>query len=113
MKTNKNDYIDAEAVAEAVGRPRMRFVPIKTDAQLDVQSLHRVGESWVGRRTSLIIQIRGLLLERGITPPEGAQSCGSGLAGDPRRRGYEPVGAVTHVAGAAAAGAQAAAESDR
>jgi transposase len=42
VKTNKNDYIDAEAIAEAVGRPRMRFVPIKTDDQLDLQSLHRV-----------------------------------------------------------------------
>jgi transposase len=44
VKTNKNDYIDAEAIAEAVRRPRMRFVPIKTDDQLDVQSLHRVRE---------------------------------------------------------------------
>jgi hypothetical protein len=40
VKTNKSDYIDAEAIAEAVGRPRMRFVPIKTDDQLDIQSLH-------------------------------------------------------------------------
>ena len=44
VKTNKNDYIDAEAIAEAVGRPRMRFVPIKTDDQLDLQSLHRIRE---------------------------------------------------------------------
>jgi transposase len=42
VQTNKSDYIDAEAIAEAVGRPRMRFVPIKTDDQLDLQSLHRV-----------------------------------------------------------------------
>jgi hypothetical protein len=41
VKTNKSDYIDAEAIAEAVGRPRIRFVPIKTDHQLDLQSLHR------------------------------------------------------------------------
>ena len=47
VKTNKNDYIDAEAIAEAVGRTRMRFVPIKTDDQLDLQSLHRVRECWV------------------------------------------------------------------
>jgi transposase len=71
VKTNKNDYIDAEAIAEAVGRPRMRFVPIKTDDQLDMQSLHRVRESWVGRRTAVINQIRGLLLERGITIRKG------------------------------------------
>ena len=42
FKTNKNDYIDAEAIAEAVARPTMRFVPIKPDDQLDMQSLHRV-----------------------------------------------------------------------
>lgn len=71
VKTNKNDYIDAEAIAEAVTRPSMRFVPIKTDDQLDLQSLHRVRERWVGRRTAVINQIRGLLLERGITIPKG------------------------------------------
>jgi transposase len=42
VKTNKSDFIDAEAIAEAVGRPTMRFVPIKSDDQLDLQSLHRV-----------------------------------------------------------------------
>jgi transposase len=73
VKTNKNDYIDAEAIAEAVGRPRMRFVPIKTDDQLDLQSLHRVRERWVVRRTAVINQIRGLLLERGITIRKGRQ----------------------------------------
>ena len=46
VKTNKSDYIDAEAIAEAVGRPTMRFVPIKTDDQLDLQSLHPVRERW-------------------------------------------------------------------
>jgi transposase len=71
IKTNKNDYIDAEAIAEAVGRPRMRFVPIKTDDQLDLQSLHRIRERWVVRRTAVINQIRGLLLERGITIRKG------------------------------------------
>jgi transposase len=71
VKTNKNDYIDAEAIAEAVGRPTMRFVPIKSDDQLDLQSLHRVRERWVTRRTAVINQIRGLLLERGITLRKG------------------------------------------
>src|SRR5215472_10683218 len=47
VKTIKNDYIDAEAIAEAA-RPNMRFVPIKSDEQLDLQSLHRVRERWVG-----------------------------------------------------------------
>ena len=71
VKTNKNDFIDAEAIAEAVGRPSMRFVPIKSDDQLDMQSLHRVRERWVMRRTAVINQIRGLLLERGITVRKG------------------------------------------
>jgi transposase len=73
VKTNKNDYIDAEAIAEAVTRPTMRFVPIKTDDQLDLQSLHRVRERWVVRRTAVINQIRGLLLERGITIRKGRE----------------------------------------
>ena len=71
VKTNKNDYIDAEAIAEAVGRPRMRFVPVKSDDQLDLQSLHRVRERWVMRRTAVVNQIRGLLLERGTTLRKG------------------------------------------
>jgi transposase len=71
VKTNKNDFIDAEAIAEAVGRPNMRFVPIKSDEQLDLQSLHRVRERWVRRRTAIVNQIRGLLLERGLTLPKG------------------------------------------
>src|SRR6202166_2929058 len=71
VKTNKSDYIDAEAIAEAVARPTMRFVPIKTDDQLDLQSLHRVRERWVMRRTAIVNQVRGLLLERGITLPKG------------------------------------------
>ena len=71
VKTNKNDSIDAEAIAEAVTRPTMRFVPIKTDDQLDLQSLHRIRERWVKGRTAVIDQIRGLLLERGITMRKG------------------------------------------
>jgi transposase len=67
VKSNKNDYIDAEAIAEAVQRPTMRFVPIKTEAQLDLQALHRVRDRWMGRRTAVINQIRGFLLEHGIT----------------------------------------------
>ena len=81
VKTNKNDYIDAEAIAEAVGRPRMRFVPIKTDDQLDLQSLHRVRERWVSGRTAVINQIRGLLLERGITIRKGRRHIEESLPG--------------------------------
>jgi transposase len=71
VKTNKSDYIDAAAIAEAVERPKMRFVPIKSDEQLDLQSLHRVRERWVMRRTAVINQIRGLLLEPGILCARG------------------------------------------
>ena len=71
VQTNKSDYIDAEAIAEAVQRPRMRFVPIKTEEQLDLQALHRVRERWVMRRTAVVNQVRSLLLERGRTVPKG------------------------------------------
>jgi transposase len=81
VKTNKSDYIDAEAIAEAVGRPTMRFVPIKTDDQLDMQSLHRVRERWVIRRTAVVNQIRGLLLERGITLRQGRRHLEAALPG--------------------------------
>src|ERR1700688_203658 len=71
VQTNKSDYLDAEAIAEAVQRPRMRFVPIKNEEQLDLQALHRVRERWVMRRTAVVNQIRSLLLERGLTLPKG------------------------------------------
>jgi transposase len=70
-KSNKNDFLDAEAIAEAVARQNMRFVPIKTDEQLDLQAMHRVRDRLVHRRTALINQIRGFLLERGITFAKG------------------------------------------
>jgi transposase len=66
-KSNKNDFIDAEAIAEAVTKENMRFVQIKTEEQLDVQAMHRVRDRLVQSRTALINQIRGFLLERGIT----------------------------------------------
>lgn len=81
VKTNKSDYIDAEAIAEAVGRPTMRFVPIKTDNQLDMQSLHRVRERRVIRRTAVVNQIRGLLLERGIILRQGRRDLEATLPG--------------------------------
>ncbi len=71
VKSNKNDYVDAEAIAEAVQRPTMRFVPVKNEAQLDLQALHRVRDRWIGRRTAVINQIRGFLLEHGITVSTG------------------------------------------
>ncbi len=66
VKSNKNDFVDAEAIAEAVERKNMRFVPIKTDDQLDLQAMHRVRDRLVSRRTAVINQIRAFLMERGM-----------------------------------------------
>lgn len=71
LKGQKNDYRDAEAIAEAVLRPRMRFVPTKSVEQLDLQALHRVRARLVRHRTAVINQIRALLLERGIAVRQG------------------------------------------
>jgi len=71
VQTNKSDFLDAEAIAEAVQRPRMRFVAVKTEDQLDLQALHMVRERWVMRRTAMVNQIRSLLLERGLTMRKG------------------------------------------
>ena len=78
-KSNKNDYLDAEAIAEAVTRKNLRFVPIKTEDQLDVQGLHRVRERLVHNRTEVINQIRGFLLERGITFNRGPMNLRKGM----------------------------------
>ena len=71
VKSNKNDMRDAEAIAEAVTRPTMRFVPIKDVAQQDIQALHRVRERLIGARTALINEVHGLMLEYGIVMPTG------------------------------------------
>ena len=71
LKAHKNDYRDAEAVAEAVQRPTMNFVAIKTPEQSDLLSLHRVRSRLVRQRTAIINQMRGFLIERGITVRQG------------------------------------------
>jgi len=71
LKSHKNDYRDAEAIAEAVQRPTMRFVRIKTPEQMDLLALHRVRSRLVGQRTAATNQIRGFLIERGITVRQG------------------------------------------
>lgn len=71
VKTNKNDAADAEAICEAVGRPNMRFVPIKNVEQQAVLALHRVRQGFVKARTAQGNQIRGLLAEFGIVIPQG------------------------------------------
>ena len=70
-KGQKNDFRDAEAIAEAVQRPTMKFVATKTAEQLDLQALHRVRERLVSQRTGIINQIRAFLLERGIAVRQG------------------------------------------
>src|ERR1700731_1392222 len=67
----KNDFRDAEAIAEAVQRPTMKFVATKSAEQLDLQALHRVRERLVSQRTGIINQIRAFLLERGIAVRQG------------------------------------------
>ena len=71
VKTNKNDVACAEAICEAVARPNMRFVPIKTAEQQSVLSLHRARQSFVKARTGQANQIRGLLGEYGVVIPQG------------------------------------------
>ena len=72
VKSQKNDTVDAEAIAEAAMRPTMRFVSPNSLSQQDIQNVHRVRERVVRQKTALSNQIRGLLLEYGIIIPSGA-----------------------------------------
>ncbi|GMA79957.1 IS110 family transposase [Methylorubrum aminovorans] len=80
VKAQKNDDRDAEAIAEAATRPTMRFVALKSEAQLDMQTLHRVRDQLVGERTALMNQIRAILLERGHVVPQGRARLAARLA---------------------------------
>jgi transposase len=71
VRGNKNDYNDALAIAEAVTRPEMRFVSVKTTEQQDVQAVHRLRERRLQDRTALCNQLRGLLAEYGLVLPQG------------------------------------------
>ncbi|BBE08478.1 Transposase [Mycoavidus cysteinexigens] len=71
VKSNKNDFADAEAICEAASRPSMRFVTPKTESQLALSALHRVREALIKDRTSTINQIHGFLLEFGVSLPVG------------------------------------------
>jgi transposase len=81
VKSQKNDDRDAEAIAEAATRPTMRFVELKSEEQLDMQTLHRARDRLVGERTALINQLRAILLERGITVAQGRRELERHLAG--------------------------------
>ncbi len=74
VKSNKSDACDAEAICEAVARPNMRFVPIKTVDQQALLGLHRARQGFVGARTAQGNQIRGLLAEFGIVMPQGTHT---------------------------------------
>jgi len=79
VKGQKNDYNDAEAIAEAALRPNLRCVREKTQDQLDLQALHRVRSRLVSRRTATINQIRAFLIEQGITVRAGARALHNSL----------------------------------
>jgi transposase len=79
IKGQKNDYNDAEAIAEAALRPNLKFVQEKTQDQLDLQALHRVRSRMVSRRTATINQIRAFLIEQGITVRTGAHALRNSL----------------------------------
>jgi transposase len=83
VKAQKNDDRDAEAIAEAATRPTMRFVELKSEEQLDMQTLHRVRDRLVGERTALINQLRAILLERGSAVPQGRRKLEQHLAAMP------------------------------
>lgn len=80
-KSHKNDSRDAEASAEAVTRPTMRFVPIKNVDQQDIQALHRVRERLMGERTALVNEVHGLLHEYGIVLPKGGSQFRQAVVG--------------------------------
>ena len=79
VRGNKNDYNDALAIAEALGRPGLRFVGLKSAAQQDIQALHRLRSRCVAERTALCNQLRGLLAEYGIVLPRGVASLRRGI----------------------------------
>lgn len=91
VKSNKNDAADAQAICEAVGRPSMRFVPVKSIDQQSVLALHRARQGFVKARTAQANQIRGLLAEFGLVVPQSIAHVGERVvdliedAGQPKR----------------------------
>ena len=81
VKSNKNDSRDAEAIADAVTRPTMRFVPVKGVDQHDIQALHRVRERLIGARTALVNEVHGLMHEYGIVIPKGVSKFRQAVVG--------------------------------
>src|SRR6266850_5050557 len=81
VESNKNDSRDAEAIAEAVTRPTMRFVPAKDVDQQDIQALHRVRERLISERTALVNEVHGLMHEYGIVMPKGVSKFRQAVVG--------------------------------
>ena len=92
VKGQKNDYNDAEAIAEAALRPNLRCVPEKSQDQLDLQALHRVRSRLVSRRTATINQIRAFLIEQGITVRTGAHALRNSLFCHPEQSRGRDIG---------------------
>ena len=93
VKAQKNDDRDAEGIAEAATRPTKRFVELKSQDQLDMQTLHRSRDRLVGERTALINQLRAILLERGMIAPQGKRKLEQFLIvlmDEQERSGIEP-----------------------
>ena len=80
IKRNKHDAADAEAICEAVQRPTMRFVPVKTADQQAAVLLHRGRERLVRQRTGLVNALRGHLAEFGVIAPQGLRNVGDLIA---------------------------------
>jgi transposase len=74
VKSNKNDANDAEAICEAMSRPSMRFVAVKTIQQQDIQAMHRIRSGLIEQRTAKGNQIRGLVAEYGLVAPKELSS---------------------------------------
>jgi transposase len=74
VKSNKNDANDAEAICEAMSRPNMRFVQVKSVEQQDIQATHRIRSELIGQRTAKVNQIRGLVSEYGLVAPQQIQA---------------------------------------
>jgi transposase len=81
VKNNKNDYNDAEGICEAVSRPNMRFVPIKTEMQQEIMMMHRMRSQLIQMRTAHVNQLRGFLLEYGVAIPRGIERFRAELPG--------------------------------
>ena len=81
VNSNKNDMADGEAICEAVVRPNMRFVPVKSGEHRGILALHRARQGFVKARTARANQIRWLLAEYGIVIPQGISDIARRLPG--------------------------------